>query len=38
MYCDYRTVIGKSSELITYTSTMGGEITIPSMVVEKIDM
>lgn len=35
---DYITVMGKSSDLITYTSTMGGEITIPSMVVEKIDM
>lgn len=35
---DYITVMGKSSDLITYTSTMGGEITIPSMVVKKIDM
>ncbi|WMT81216.1 toxin regulator [Terrisporobacter mayombei] len=35
---DYITVMGKSSDLITYTSTMGGEITIPSMMVEKIDM
>lgn len=35
---DYITVMGLSSDLITYESTMGGEITIPSMLVEKIDM
>ena len=35
---DYITVMGISSDLITYTSTMGGDITIPSMLVEKIDM
>lgn len=35
---DYITVMGISSDLITYTSTIGGEITIPSMLVEKIDM
>lgn len=35
---DYIIAMGKSSDLITYTSTMGGEITIPSIVVEKIDM
>lgn len=35
---DYITVMGVSTDLLTYTSTMGGEITIPSMLVEKIDM
>ena len=35
---DYITVMGLSSDLITYKSTMGGEITIPSMLVQKIDM
>lgn len=35
---DYITVMGLSSDLITYSSTIGGEITIPSMVVQKIDM
>lgn len=35
---DYITVMGLSADLITYTSTMGGEITIPSMLVQKIDM
>ncbi|MCC3864000.1 toxin regulator [Terrisporobacter petrolearius] len=34
---DYITVMGLSSDLLTYESTMGGEITIPSMVVEKIE-
>lgn len=34
---DYITVYGSSTGLITYTSTMGGEITIPSMLVMKID-
>ena len=34
---DYITVYGNSAGLITYTSTMGGEITIPSMLVTKID-
>lgn len=35
---DYITVMGVSTDLITYTSTIGSEITIPSMLVEKIDM
>lgn len=35
---DYITVMGISTDLLTYTSTMGGEITIPSMLVQKIDM
>lgn len=34
---DYITVYGLSSGLITYTSTLGGNITIPSMAVSKID-
>lgn len=34
---DYITVYGTSSGLLTYTSTMGGEITIPSMLIQKID-
>lgn len=34
---DYITVYGNSAGLLTYTSTMGGEITIPSMLVVKID-
>jgi hypothetical protein len=35
---DYITVMGLSSDVITYDSTMGGSITIPSMLVQKIDM
>lgn len=35
---DYITVMGVSTDLLTYTSTMGGEITIPSMLVQKIEM
>lgn len=35
---DYITVMGLSSDLITYSSTIGGKITIPSMIVQKIDM
>ena len=34
---DYITVYGLSAGLITYTSTLGGNITIPSMAVSKID-
>lgn len=34
---DYITVMGVSSDLLTYESTMGGQITIPSMLVEKIE-
>lgn len=34
---DYITVYGISMGLYTYTSTMGGEITIPLVFVEKID-
>lgn len=34
---DYITIMGLSAGLLTYTSTMGGEITIPSMIVQKID-
>ena len=29
--------MGLSAGLLTYTSTMGGEITIPSMLIQKID-
>lgn len=35
---DYITVMGTSAGLITYESTMGGNITIPSVAVDKIDM
>lgn len=34
---DYITIYGMSMGLITYESTMGGNITIPSILVEKID-
>ncbi|MFL2100414.1 hypothetical protein [Desemzia sp. FAM 23989] len=34
---DYVTLSGISMGLLTYESTMGGEITIPSIVVDKID-
>ena len=34
---DYATLFGISMGLLTYESTMGGEITIPSIVVDKID-
>lgn len=34
---DNITIYGMSMGLFTYTSTMGGEITIPSMLVSKID-
>ncbi|MGL6105449.1 toxin regulator [Romboutsia sp.] len=34
---DNITVYGISADVITYQSTMGGDITIPSMLVEKID-
>lgn len=34
---DYITVMGLSSDLLTYTSTLGAPITIPSMLVQKID-
>ena len=33
---DYITIYGNSAGLITYTSTMGGKITIPSVVITKI--
>ncbi|MDU6983953.1 MAG: toxin regulator [Terrisporobacter othiniensis] len=35
---DYITVMGVSTDLLTYESTMGGEITIPSMLVQRIEM
>lgn len=35
---DYITVMGLSADLLTYKSTMGGDITIPSMLVQKIEM
>lgn len=35
---DNVTVKGKSAGIYTYTSTMGGEISIPAMIVEKIDI
>ena len=35
---DYITIMGVSGGLLTYTSTMGGDITIPSVLVQKIDM
>lgn len=35
---DYITVMGVSTDLLTYTTAIGTEITIPSMLVEKIDM
>lgn len=35
---DNVTVKGKSAGIYTYTSTMGGEISIPAMLVEKIDI
>ena len=34
---DNITIMGLSAGLLTYTSTMGGEITIPSMLIQKID-
>lgn len=34
---DNITIMGLSAGLLTYQSTMGGEITIPSMLIEKID-
>lgn len=34
---DYITVMGLSAGLLTYESTMGGNITIPSMLIQKID-
>ena len=34
---DYITVMGTSDGLLTYESTMGGEITIPSIVIDKIE-
>ncbi len=35
---DYITVYGKNLGTITYESTMGGNITIPSMLADRIDM
>ena len=35
---DYITVRGLSNDVVSYESTMGGNITIPSMLVKKIDM
>ncbi|MEI4831396.1 hypothetical protein WAX78_18385 [Bacillus sp. FJAT-53711] len=35
---DSVTVRGKSAGILTYKSTMGGDISIPSMVVDKIDI
>ncbi|MDZ4529572.1 hypothetical protein ORL80_27110, partial [Bacillus cereus] len=35
---DNVTVKGKSAGIYTYKSTMGGEISIPAMLVEKIDI
>ena len=34
---DYITIYGISAGTITYQSTMGGNITIPGVVIEKID-
>ena len=34
---DYITIMGLSAGLLTYESTMGGNITIPYMLIEKID-
>lgn len=34
---DYITILGVSDGLLTYESTMGGEITIPSVIVDKIN-
>ena len=34
---DHITVYGVSAGVITYKSTMGGNITIPGMVIERID-
>ena len=34
---DNITIMGLSAGLLTYQSTMGGEITIPSMLIQKID-
>lgn len=34
---DKITIYGKSTGLLTYQSTMGGDITIPSVRIEKID-
>lgn len=35
---DYITIRGLSAGLLTYKSTMGGSITIPSVLIQKIDM
>lgn len=35
---DYITIMGISGGLLTYKSTMGGDITIPAVLVQKIDM
>lgn len=35
---DYITIMGLSSGLLTYKSTMGGSITIPSVLIQKVDM
>lgn len=35
---DNITIMGLSNGLLTYESTMGGEITVPSVLIEKIDM
>ena len=34
---DYITIMGVSAGLLTYESTMGGNITIPSVLIDKID-
>ncbi|MED0986681.1 hypothetical protein P4T53_18250 [Bacillus paramycoides] len=35
---DNVTIKGKSAGIYTYKSTMGGEISVPAMLVEKIDI
>lgn len=35
---DYITIYGISSGLITYESTLGASITIPGVLIDKIDM
>ncbi|GGA65188.1 hypothetical protein [Ornithinibacillus halotolerans] len=34
---DYITIMGVSAGLMTYESTMGGNITIPSVIIDKIE-
>lgn len=34
---DHITIYGTSASTITYKSTMGGNITVPAVIIEKID-